>query len=146
MPSATFEHEVKISKPQNTIWDALQEPDTWTRIGPVQEVWDPQLNDDGVLIGYQWATSIGGKRYEGTATTVEYAVPSRYVLDLDGGEMGGLISTDIGDESDQGTDVCVNIELRSQGMMSSLFFPAIKKAVGSGFPGQVEDLAEYLER
>jgi hypothetical protein len=59
--------------------------------------------------------------------------------------MGGLISTDVGDEADEGTDVCVNIELRSQGMMSSLFFPAIKKAVGSGFPGQVEDLARSLE-
>ena len=145
MPSASFEHAVKISQPRTVIWDALQDPDTWTRIGPVQKVWDPTLDDDGVLLGYQWSTSIGGKTYEGTATTVEHAVPSRYVLDLDGGEMGGLISTDIGDEGDDGTDVNVNIELRSQGIMSSLFFPAIKKAVGDGFPDQVEDLARYLE-
>ena len=145
MPSASFEHTVQIAQPRTTIWEALQDPDTWTRIGPVQEVWDPELDGDGVLMGYQWSTSIGGKRYEGTAATVEHAAPSRYVLDLDGGEMGGLISTDIGDESDEGTEVCVNIELRSQGMMSSLFFPAIKSAVGSGFPDQVEDLARYLE-
>jgi hypothetical protein len=39
----------------------------------------------------------------------------------------------------------VSIELRSKGMLSSLFFPAIKGAVGSGFPDQVADMGAQLE-
>ena len=100
--------------------------------------------EDGVLLTFKWSTDIGGKVYEGVGTALEHDRPDRYVLDLDAGEMAGKISTDLSAGNPGGTDVVVSIELRSKGMLSSLFFPAIKRAVGSGFPDQVAGMASQL--
>ena len=43
-----------------------------------------------------------------------------------------------------GTDAVVAIEIRSKGLLSSMFFPAIKNAIGSGFPDQVSDMGVRL--
>jgi carbon monoxide dehydrogenase subunit G len=143
MPSATFTETVTIDAGPGEVWDRLQEPNIWQSVGPVQKVWDPTI-EDGVLRDFQWSTNIGGKVYEGVGTALEHDRPDRYVLDLDAGEMAGKISTDLSASNPGGTDVVVSIELRSKGMLSSLFFPAIKKAVGSGFPDQVADMASQL--
>ena len=141
MPSATFSHTVEVDADTEAVWTALQETEIWSSLGPVQEVWDPSYGENGTLLGYRWATSIGGKRYEGSARTIEHERPERFVLDLDGGEMGGVIATNLSETSGGGTAIAVDLELRSQGMLSSLFFPAIRDVVGKGFEGQVDDLA-----
>jgi hypothetical protein len=66
------------------------------------------------------------------------------VIDLDAGEMAGKIDATLSDGNPGGTDIEVSIELRSKGMLSSLFFPAIKSAIGGGFPDQVEEMATAL--
>ena len=143
MPSATFTETVAIDAAPGEVWDRLQEPDIWASVGPVQKVWDPTI-DDRVLRNFKWSTNIGGKVYEGVGTALEHERPHRYVLDLDAGEMARKISTDLTDGNPGGTVIDVSIELRSKGMLSSLFFPAIKNAVGSGFPEQVADMAAQL--
>jgi hypothetical protein len=143
MPSATFTETVAIEAAPGDVWDRLQEPTIWASVGPVQKVWDPTI-DDGVLRNFKWSTNIGGKVYEGVGTALEHERPHRYVLDLDAGEMAGKISTDLSTGNPGGTVIDVSIELRSKGMLSSLFFPAIKNAVGSGFPAQVADMAAQL--
>jgi hypothetical protein len=42
------------------------------------------------------------------------------------------------------TAVTVEITFRTKGMLSAMFFPAIKQALASGFPQQVEDLAAAI--
>jgi hypothetical protein len=143
MPSATFQETAQISRAQSAVWDSLQVPLIWASVGPVQKVWDPEV-DDGVLTGFKWSTDIGGKVYEGVGTALEHDRPRRYVLDLDAGEMAGTISTDLSDGNPGGTGIVVSIEIRSKGMLSSLFFPAIKSAIGSGFPQQVQDMVALL--
>jgi carbon monoxide dehydrogenase subunit G len=143
MPSATFSHSVHVDRPRAEIWDDLQDPEIWASVGPVQKVWDPRF-EDGVLVGFKWSTNIGGRTYEGVGTALEHDRPDRYTLDLDAGEMAGKVGTSLEDSNPGGTDIDVSIELRSQGMLSSLFFPAIKSAIGSGFPDQVNDMATKL--
>lgn len=143
MPSATFTETVEIDAAPVEVWDRLQAPEIWESVGPVQKVWDPTI-EDGVLRTFKWSTNIGGKVYEGVGTALEHQRPNLYVLDLDAGEMAGKVAANLSPGNPGGTTAEVSIELRSKGMLSSLFFPAIKNAVGSGFPEQVADMGAQL--
>ena len=143
MPSATFSESVAINVAPPEVWDQLQEPDVWASLGPVQKVWDP-IVEDGVLTGFTWSTDIGGKVYEGTGKVLDHDRPDRYQLLLDTSEMAGTITADLSPGNPGGTDAVVAIEIRSKGLLSSMFFPAIKNAIGSGFPDQVSDMGVRL--
>jgi len=143
MPSATFTETVAIDADPASVWDQLQEPDIWASLGPVQKVWDPVF-DEGVLTGFTWSTNIGGKIYEGTGKAISHQRPDRYELMLDTSEMSGTITASLSPANPGGTEAVVAIELKSKGLLSSMFFPAIKNAIGSGFPDQVSDMGERL--
>ena len=143
MPSATFSESVVIDADPAVVWDQLQEPGTWESLGPVQKVWDP-VSEDGVLTGFKWSTDIGGKVYEGTGKALSHQRPDRYELMLDTSEMSGTITADLTPANPGGTEAVVAIELRSKGLLSSMFFPAIKNAIGSGFPEQVTGMGAKI--
>jgi hypothetical protein len=42
------------------------------------------------------------------------------------------------------TNVTIEITFRTKGMLSAMFFPAIKAALSSGFPKQVEDITATI--
>lgn len=143
MPSATFQHTTTIDASKEEVWDGLQNPDVWSAIGPVQEVWDPVV-EDGVLTEFQWSTDLGGVIYNGTGTSTLRERPDRYELVLDTSEMSGSIGIDLSDANPGSTTVDVGLELRSKGLLSSMFFPIVTRAIGDGLPQQVEDLAAKL--
>lgn len=143
MPTATFHHEATVPLPPERVWSALQRPGTWEHVGPVERVWAPEHDAEGTLLGYRWTADIGGRPYEGHARTVIHDRPRRFVVDLDGGEMGGRIDIALTPESDA-TRAAVALEIRSQGMLSALAFPAIRMAIAAGFPDQVRHLVERL--
>lgn len=143
MPSATFSESVAINVDPPKVWDQLQEPEVWASLGPVQKVWDP-IAEDGVLTGFTWSTDIGGKVYEGTGKVLGHHRPDRYQLLLDTSEMAGTITVELSPGNPGGTDAVVEIEIRSKGLLSSMFFPAIRNAIGSGFPQQVSDMGARL--
>ncbi len=143
MPSATFTETVEIDANPGEVWDRLQAPEIWQSVGPVQKVWDPTI-EDGVLQTFKWSTNIGGKVYNGDGKALDHTRPGHYKLLLDTSEMSGTISVDLTAGNPGGTSAVVSIELKSKGMLSSMFFPAIKKAVGSGFPQQVADMGAQL--
>ena len=68
----------------------------------------------------------------------------RFQLVLDTSEMAGTITAELSPGNPGGTDAVVEIEIRSKGLLSSMFFPAIKNAIGSGFPQQVSDMGVRL--
>ena len=160
MPSAEYTHSVTVDTPPDGVWASLQSAETWADIGPVDRVWAPMM-DEGILMGYSWATDIGGRAYEGSARTLEHERPrslglqptlegtleherpSRFSMELDAGEMAGTIAIVLA-ENDNGTHLEVSLVIESRGMLSSLFFPAIRSAIGSGFPQQVEGMAAHL--
>ena len=143
MPSAVFHNTITVNVPPDTVWDRLQEPDIWRSVGPVQNLWDPTV-EDGVLTGFQWSTDIGGVVYNGTGTAVDPERPYRYGLILDTSEMTGTISVELAAGNPGGTEVEVELELRSKGLLSSMFFPVVSRAIGNGLPGQIEELAVRL--
>ena len=58
--------------------------------------------------------------------------------------MAGTIVVDLSAGDPGGTIVDVTLELASKGLLSSMFFPMLKRAIGSGFPDQVEEMAGQL--
>ena len=144
MPSATFHHAVTVQASPGEVWDSLQEPDAWRSVGPVQELWDP-VTEDGVLTGFQWSTDIGGVVYNGTGEAVESQRPEHYSLILDTSEMAGTIAVDLTEENPGGTLVDVTVELQSKGLLSSMFFPVVSRAIGEGLNDQVEEMAQRFD-
>ena len=143
MPAATFHQTIKVDARADRVWDRLQEPDIWRSIGPVQNLWDPVV-EDGVLTGFQWSTDIAGVVHKGTGTATIQDRPDRYQLVLDTSEMAGTITVDISTGTAGETIVDVTLELRSKGLLSSMFFPVVSRAIGGGLPDQVEDMAAQL--
>ncbi len=140
MPSATFTHTVIVEADQLRAWGALQRPSTWENIGPVASVTNPSYADDGTLVAFDWIATVGGKSYPGIATTTSYDEPERFELTMDTSEIAGDVIATVTPQ-DGGTRVTVEITFRTKGMLSAMFFPAIKQALSTGFPQQIEDLA-----
>lgn len=139
MPSATFTHSVTTPASIERSWAALQDPDTWANIGPVASVSDPVYADDGTLTAFSWVADVGGKKYDGAANTTSYVVPNNFELTLDTSEIAGDVVASLV-SVDEGCEVTVEITFRTKGMLSAMFFPAIKSALASGYPQQIEDL------
>ena len=143
MPQATFSHTVEVDSPPQRAWEVLQDPDTWSNIGPVSGVSNPQYESDGTLRSFDWVANIGGKHYAGKAQGGDYEVPNRFTMTLDTSEIAGDVVATI-DGGNPNTSVTVEITFRTKGMLSAMFFPAIKQALASGYPQQIEDLASGL--
>ena len=74
MPAATFTHSVTTPASIDEAWAALQDPETWSNIGPVASVSDPAYADDGTLTAFDWVADLGGKAYGGVAKTTSYVL------------------------------------------------------------------------
>jgi hypothetical protein len=143
MPAATFTHAVDSTASAADAWAALQNPSTWCAIGPVASVSNPEYDADGVLTNFEWIADLGGKAYPGSAAVTSYQAPERYELTMDTSEIAGdVVATIAGGGS--GSTVTVTITFRTKGMLSAMFFPAIKQALSTGFPQQIEDLVASI--
>ena len=144
MAQATFSHTVNVAVSDQEAWNALQDHQTWANIGPVSSVSNPVKQPDGVLESFDWVADVGGKAYHGKAWVNDYDMLSRYSITMDNSEIAGDVVATVAPLEDS-CDVTIEITFRTKGMLSAMFFPAIKAALASGFPQQVEDLAVVVE-
>lgn len=143
MPSMSISHAVALNTPIEDAWSKLQLEETWAGIGPISYVSNPRHNGDGTLAGFAWGANVGGKMYPGTATTVEATAPTLLVLDMDTSEIGGRITAEL-TRTGATCQITVTMDVTTKGMLSAMFFPAIKGALNSGLPQQVEELATRI--
>ncbi len=104
---------------------------------------NPSYHDDGTLAGFDWVADIGGKRYDGSAEGGDYVLNERFTMTLDTSEIAGDVLATL-TEGNPSTGITVEITFRTKGMLSAMFFPAIRKALESGYPQQIEDLASAV--
>ena len=95
MPSATFTHSVATPASIDAAWSAPQDPETWSNIGPVASVSDPEYAADGTLTNFLWVADIGGKKYDGDAPTTPYHTPQRFALAVDTSAFAGDVAATI---------------------------------------------------
>jgi hypothetical protein len=144
MPSAAFTHRIVIPRTSDEIWGELQHAETWSNIGPVEQVWDEVHDEAGHLERYRWSTSVGPRTYRGKADVIA-SEPGRLMrLALDAGEVVGTLTTALSENGDGTTHLEVTLEVVSRGALSTMFFPVVADAVGSGLPMQVERFAEKV--
>ena len=143
MPSASYTHEETTRRPLADVWLRLQDVETWSNIGPVEHVWDPVHDETGHLVSYRWSASVGPTTYRGHAKVVEADPEKLMVLDLDGGEIDGVLTTRLSQNGD-GSHIGVTLSIVSKGTLSTLFFPIVSEAVGRGLPEQVRRFVAHL--
>jgi hypothetical protein len=143
MPAATYSHSVTTTATVAEAWTALQNPDTWSNISLVSSVSNPEYAEDGTLIRFNWVADIGGKSYPGVATSTSYTDQESCEITMDTSEMAGDVIASLEPE-EAGCTVTVGITFRTKGMLSAMFFPAIKSALASGFPQQIDDLVASI--
>lgn len=143
MPSQTFTHRSTSSAPVDEVWAALDRPETWEAIGGVDRVFDPKVDSDGRLQGFSFETLAGGKLYLGVATPDRRVEGEIIAWKVTTSEMRGITSVEVANDGD-GTLITVVLEVQSAGFLSSMFFPVIAKAIGSGLPRSVDEFAAGL--
>ena len=144
MPGATFTHAIVVPHPPADVWRALQVPATWEGIGPIDRVWDAEHRTDGTLDAYRWSAEAAGRRWEGTARTTEAIEGRRLSLRLKSSKIRGSIATDLASTDGGTTALSVTMKAEAVGMLATLFWGVIQKAIGGELPHQVEDFAARL--
>ena len=127
------------------MWKALDRADTWEAIGGVDRVFDPKVDDRGRLRGFSFETVTAGKRYLGVATPHERIEGELMAWKIQNSEVLGTTTVQI-ESSGAATVIFVTLEMRSAGLLSSMFFPVIAKAIGRGLPEAVDEFADRLAR
>lgn len=143
MPSQTFTHEADTSAPIEDVWSALDRPETWEAIGGVDRVFDPVIDGAGRLQGFSFDTLAGGRRYVGTARPLERVEGETMAWQVETSEVSGFTSVELEDRN-KGTRIAVTLEIKSAGLLSSMFFPVIAGAIGNGLPTAVDEFAAGL--
>lgn len=143
MPTQTFTHEALTPASVEEVWAALQLPETWEAIPGVDHVVNPVVDEAGALRGFEFQSVAGGRPYVGKASPSGRVEGQLMSWDITTTELKGALSVEVV-EGDDGTSVAVTLTIQSVGMLSSMFFPIIASALGSGFPRAVEGFAAGL--
>lgn len=145
MPSQSFQAAAVTPADFGTAWRALQRSETWDGIAGVESVHDPVHDERGNLKTFGFAASVGGVRYQGTASVMSSEEPNHIRLELSTSEMVATIDVHLGEtaESDS-TTVTVDLAIRSRSFLARMFFPAISDSIGRGIERTTVDFASRL--
>ncbi len=142
MPSASFRHDTTAPVDVDTAWDRMQESEFWTGLG-ISGIAAVTHDSDGTLTGFTFSATVAGKRYAGTARTVE-ATPHRLMsVAIDSAPVVGRLDVLLVPAGGM-TKLDVTAGLTARGLVATLSFPAITATVGSRFSRTVDRLAARL--
>jgi carbon monoxide dehydrogenase subunit G len=139
VPSQSFTHTATADAAIEDVWERLDLAETWESIGVVDRVFDPEF-DDSRLIGFSFESVAGGRRYVGVATPATRQEGQVMGWRIRSSEVAGSIEVRL-TPNDPGTDITVVLEVRSVGLLSTMFFPVVAGAVGHGLPNAVDAFA-----
>jgi carbon monoxide dehydrogenase subunit G len=143
VPSRTFSHSVKVDAPREVVWAALEEPETWEAISGVDRVHDAVVDREGRLQGFSFEATAAGQVYPGLATPHAREESRVMAWAIDTSEVEGVTRVELADEG-EGTRCTVTVEVESRTILSSVLFPMIASAIGSGLPAAVDAFAAEL--
>lgn len=144
MPSETFTYSATTSAARDTVWAALQEPETWEGIAGVDKVNDPVVDHNGALRGFTFDSEVAGKAYVGTAIPAGRQEGREMAWNIETTDVAGLVTVQLDDDNGS-TLVAVTLAVESRGMLAGVFFPLISSTIGNGFPQSVEEFAAGLD-
>src|SRR5688500_7921557 len=113
MPRQTFMHRVLVEADPNEVWNGLQRPEAWERIGGVSKVEQPTFDDSGAITGYRFTVNLGGNLHVGTARRSAIAPGRRVSMTIDTDQLAGEIDVEFEPSGDQ-TAVTVAMTVQSK--------------------------------
>ena len=140
VPSDSFSHTARAHAPIARVWAALDLPATWENIGVVDRVFDPRF-EDGHLASFSFETVAAGKRYFGEANPAERLEGSVMGWRIENAEVRGTVEVSLMSLDDDRTEITVNLDVEGVGLLSTMFFPVVAVAIGSGLPRAVDQFA-----
>ncbi len=143
MPAARFSHHAVSPADVDCAWAALQRATTWGQLAGVEDVSEAVHSPDGLLEQFLFVVAVAGQKYSGRATTVRRTPLEEMALRIRSSELEGTITVTLS-PVEASTGLAVTLELAARGLLSTMFFPAITKAVGGGLPEQVDRLAARM--
>jgi hypothetical protein len=142
VPARSFSHSVTADADIEDVWKTLDLPETWENVGVVDRVFDPVFDDDR-LVGFSFETVAAGKRYVGVATPATREEGRVMGWRIENSEVTGTLEVRLAPTS-AGTEIEVDLHVESVGLLSTMFFPVVAGAVGSGLPRAVDAFANGL--
>lgn len=115
----------------------MDKPETWEGVAGVDRIANPQIDDDGRLLGFSFVTLIAGSSYLGLATAADRQEGHLISWEIENSEISGLIRVTL-NETNPGTEVGVDLSIASKGLLSTMFFPVIARTIGNGLPNTVK--------
>ena len=143
MPAQTFLHRVVAEAAPDQVWQGLQKPESWGRIGGVRDVGQATFDASGDITGYRFSVPVAGKVHLGTASRSAITPGRRVAMLIETDQLGGQIDVELEPWEDK-TAVTVTMTVHSKGFMASMLFPVITGAIASGFNDEVERFASGL--
>lgn len=144
MAEQTFHATAATPATPAEAWIALQRPETWEGIAGVDDVTGAAHSDEGLLTAFLFAVTVGGMRYRGQAG-VTRAVQAEFMqLDLETSELIAVIEVGLG-HAESGTDIQIDLTVRTRSFLAGMFFSAITEAIGKGLPAATEAFAARLK-
>src|SRR5690606_36797616 len=140
MPTETFCQNAHTDVPPATVWEALDEEETWSKIPGVDRILSAERDASGYLQAFNFEANVGGRAYVGRATIAERSAPERILWRIQTPDLGGTVGVDTQTEGD-GTLLAVAVMVQLGSFLAAIFFPAITAALGRGFGEAVEDFA-----
>ena len=144
MPSDSFSHHATAMASPEQVWARLQLPDTWEGIAGVDRITDSTVDGGGALRGFSFVSNVAGREYLGTATSAGREEGRVLAWDIENSEITGRITVRLS-PIDDGTSVTVSLDVRSAGMLSSMFFPVVSRTIGSGLPESVNGFVAQFD-
>lgn len=143
MPAQSFAASATADAPSDLVWEMLDQSGTWQGITGVDEVFDETRGQAGRLEGFKFYTTLGEKRYVGTAAHGSRVEGESLTWNIETPEIRGSITVALA-TSNTNTDVEVTMRVESVSMMASVAFPFIASAIGKGFQATVDDFVAGL--
>jgi len=143
VPERSFQYAATTSGPVPSVWSALDQPKTWEAIPGVDRVVDPIVDGSGHLKGFAFESVVGGRTHLGHAVPAGRQEERMMAWDITTSEIKGRVTVGLS-PAGEGTRVYVELRVEGVGVLGNLFFPVIASAIGSGFPGTVEEFARRL--
>jgi carbon monoxide dehydrogenase subunit G len=143
VPRQTFMHRVLVKAEPARVWEGLQRPDSWGRIGGVSSVDQPTFDALGDLTGYRFTVEFRGNSHFGVAKRSQETPGRRVSMTIDTDLLGGEIDVEL-EPSGEETAVTVAMTVQSKSFMTSMLFPVITGAISSGFSDEAERFAQGL--
>ena len=143
MPTEAFRATATTNTDPAGAWEAMQQPEAWEGIAGVERVTGPEFHADGSLARFRFEAEVGGKSYPGVAEVAESAPARSMTLQLATSELAATVGLALQDV-DGGTEITIELTIRTSTFMASLFFPLVADVIGRGLPTAAEDFARRI--